>query len=85
MTVQSRINRETAELGALLRASAEPLPSPDSPDFADAFERFGDAFLQEARAFVAAVQTGGPTPSSIADAREATRLACAMREALVVG
>jgi len=43
MTVQSRINRETAELGALLRASAEPLPSPDSPDFADAFERFGDA------------------------------------------
>ena len=51
----------------------------------DFFERFGDAFLHEARAFVEAVQTGGPTPSSITDAREATRLACAMRQALVVG
>ncbi len=51
----------------------------------DFFERFGDAFLHEARAFVEAVQAGGPTPSSITDAREATRLACAMREALVVG
>ncbi|MBS1180155.1 MAG: oxidoreductase [Proteobacteria bacterium] len=51
----------------------------------DFFERFGDAFLHEARAFVEAVQSGGPTPSSITDAREATRLACAMREALVVG
>ncbi|MCM5558836.1 Gfo/Idh/MocA family oxidoreductase [Pleomorphomonas sp. JP5] len=51
----------------------------------DFFERFGDAFLHEARAFVEAVRTGGPTPSSIADAREATRLACAMREALRVG
>lgn len=51
----------------------------------DFFERFGDAFLHEARAFVDAVRTGGPTPSSIADAREATRLACAMREALRVG
>ncbi|MCM5552780.1 Gfo/Idh/MocA family oxidoreductase [Pleomorphomonas sp. NRK KF1] len=51
----------------------------------DFFERFGDAFLHEARAFVDAVRTGSPTPSSIADAREATRLACAMREALRVG
>ena len=42
-------------------------------------------FLHEARAFVDAVRTGGPTPSSIADAREATRLACAMRETLRVG
>ena len=50
----------------------------------DFFERFDDAFLNEARAFVEAVQTGGPTPSSIEDAREATSLACAMREAMVV-
>ena len=51
----------------------------------DFFERFGDAFLQEARAFVDAVRRGGPTPLGLADAREATRIACAMREALRVG
>ena len=51
----------------------------------DFFERFGDAFLHEARAFVEAVRRGGPTPLSLEDAREATRLACAMREALRVG
>jgi len=52
---------------------------------ADFFARFGDAFLHEARAFVDAVSRGGPTPLSLEDAREATRLACAMREALRVG
>ena len=52
---------------------------------ADFFDRFGEAFLHEAHAFVAAVQSGGATPLSLADAREATRLACAMREALIVG
>lgn len=52
---------------------------------ADFFERFGEAFLYEARAFIKAVQSGGPTPLSLADAREATRLACAMRESLEVG
>ena len=51
---------------------------------ADFFERFGEAFLHEARAFVAAVRSGGPTPLSLEDAREATRLACAMRAALKV-
>ena len=50
----------------------------------DFFERFGEAFLHEARAFVEAVRQGGPTPLSLADAREATRLACAMRAALKV-
>ena len=52
---------------------------------ADFFDRFGEAFLHEARAFVEAVRTGGPTPLSLEDAREATRLACAMRDALKVG
>ncbi|MGO9422140.1 hypothetical protein [Roseiarcus sp.] len=51
----------------------------------DFFERFGDAFLHEAHAFVEAVRNGGPTPLSLEDAREATRLACAMRAALKVG
>ncbi len=51
----------------------------------DFFERFGEAFLDEARAFVEAVRNGGPTPLSLEDAREATRLACAMRAALKVG
>jgi myo-inositol 2-dehydrogenase/D-chiro-inositol 1-dehydrogenase len=52
---------------------------------ADFFDRFGEAFLHEARAFVDAVRNRGPTPLSLEDAREATRLACAMREALKVG
>ena len=51
----------------------------------DFFERFGEAFLREARAFAEAVRNGGPTPLSLKDAREATRLACAMRAALRVG
>ncbi|MGA2494571.1 MAG: Gfo/Idh/MocA family oxidoreductase [Roseiarcus sp.] len=51
----------------------------------DFFERFGEAFLHEARAFIKAVQNDGPTPLSLKDAREATRLACAIREALKVG
>jgi len=51
----------------------------------DFFERFGEAFLLEARAFVKAIQSGEPTPISLKDAREATRLACAMRDALKLG
>jgi myo-inositol 2-dehydrogenase/D-chiro-inositol 1-dehydrogenase len=51
----------------------------------DFFERFGDAFLNEANAFVDAVLGGKPTPSGVEDARAATAMACAMREALKVG
>lgn len=51
----------------------------------DFFDRFGEAFLHEACAFVEAVRSGGRSPLSLEDAREATRLACAMREALKVG
>jgi myo-inositol 2-dehydrogenase/D-chiro-inositol 1-dehydrogenase len=50
------------------------------PDF---FYRFNDAFLYEARAFVEAVKSGKPSPLSLEDAREATRIACMLREALV--
>nr|WP_319485561.1 Gfo/Idh/MocA family oxidoreductase [uncultured Cohaesibacter sp.] len=50
----------------------------------DFFERFDEAFLNEARAFVEAVRSGGPTPSSIEDAREATSLACSLRDVLTV-
>ena len=39
----------------------------------DFFERFGEAFLHEAQAFIEAVRSGGPTPLSLEDAREATR------------
>jgi erythromycin esterase-like protein len=43
MTVQDQIPLEGMELADRLRTAAELLPSPDAPDFADAFERFGDA------------------------------------------
>jgi len=52
------------------------------PDF---FARFDQAFLNEARAFVDAVRAGKPSPLTLLDAREATFLACAMREALTTG
>lgn len=43
MTAQSRIGVAPAELPAILRAHGETLPSPDSPEFAAAFDRFADA------------------------------------------
>ncbi len=50
----------------------------------DFFERFGDAFLCEAKAFVEAIRTGEPSPLGLEDAREATRIACQLREAMQV-
>ena len=43
MTIQNRITIPDHEVIETLRRSAELLPSPDAPDFADVFERFGDA------------------------------------------
>jgi myo-inositol 2-dehydrogenase / D-chiro-inositol 1-dehydrogenase len=49
------------------------------------FERFEDAFLCEAQAFVAAVQGGAQAGASLADALEATRIGSAMRASLASG
>lgn len=43
MTIQNRILIDEARFIDGLRAAAQPLPSPDAPDLADSFERFGDA------------------------------------------
>ncbi len=43
MTAQDPVRKNSSDLSVLLRAAAERLPSPDSPDFASPFERFGDA------------------------------------------
>lgn len=43
MTALERLVIDESSLLARLREHAEPLPSPDSPDFAEAFDRFGDA------------------------------------------
>jgi erythromycin esterase-like protein len=43
MTVQSRITVNEADFLHGLRSAAELLPPAEAPDFADAFERFGDA------------------------------------------
>jgi myo-inositol 2-dehydrogenase/D-chiro-inositol 1-dehydrogenase len=51
----------------------------------DFFSRFTNAFLLEANAFVEAVSTGTSKASTLEDAREATRLAVAMRESLLQG
>ncbi|MFM0170647.1 Gfo/Idh/MocA family oxidoreductase [Paraburkholderia sediminicola] len=58
---------------------------------ANFFERFEEAFLYEARAFVAAVRGGGDARASasagatLADALEATRIGMAMRQSLESG
>ena len=49
------------------------------------FERFEDAFLCEAQAFVSAVQGGAQAGASLADALEATRIGGAMRASLASG
>jgi len=49
------------------------------------FERFEDAFLCEAQAFVAAVQGGAQAGATLADALEATRIGSAMRASLASG
>jgi myo-inositol 2-dehydrogenase / D-chiro-inositol 1-dehydrogenase len=52
------------------------------PDF---FARFQEAFLLEAGVFVETVKAGRPSPLTLASAREATRIAVAMRRALQTG
>lgn len=47
-------------------------------------DRFNDAFINEARAFVAAIREQQPSPLSLEDAREATKLAARMQAALIV-
>jgi myo-inositol 2-dehydrogenase / D-chiro-inositol 1-dehydrogenase len=49
------------------------------------FERFEEAFLHEARAFVEALRGGAPTGLTLADAREATRIGIALRQAFESG
>lgn len=43
MTAHNPIRKVSADLPAILRANAELLPAPDSQEFAEAFDRFGDA------------------------------------------
>jgi myo-inositol 2-dehydrogenase/D-chiro-inositol 1-dehydrogenase len=49
------------------------------------FERFEDAFLREAQAFVALLRDGKATGLTLEDAREATRIGIAMRDAYESG
>jgi len=43
VTVHARMPQATVDLTRVLRAHAESLPSPDALDFAESFDRFGDA------------------------------------------
>lgn len=43
MTIHAPLTPDAREIAAVLRAHAEALPSPDAPDFAASFDRFGDA------------------------------------------
>lgn len=66
-----RANRvEIADAGGMRNAC--------TPTF---FERFEDAFLREAQAFVALLAEGRPTGLTLDDAREATHIGIAMRQA----
>jgi myo-inositol 2-dehydrogenase/D-chiro-inositol 1-dehydrogenase len=46
------------------------------------YERFAEAFLNEAQAFVDVVREGKPPPLTLADATEATRIGIAVTESL---
>jgi myo-inositol 2-dehydrogenase/D-chiro-inositol 1-dehydrogenase len=59
-------------------ADAQGLRNVCTPTF---FERFEDAFLREAQAFVALLRDGTPTGLTLADPREATRIGIALRRA----
>jgi myo-inositol 2-dehydrogenase/D-chiro-inositol 1-dehydrogenase len=63
-------------------ADAHGMRNECTPSF---FERFEAAFLTEARTFIASLGGGAPTGLTLDDAREATRLGIALREALQTG
>jgi myo-inositol 2-dehydrogenase/D-chiro-inositol 1-dehydrogenase len=63
-------------------ADAHGMRNACTPTF---FERFEDAFLREAQAFVALLRDGTPTGLTLEDAREATRIGIAMRDAYESG
>ena len=52
---------------------------------ADFFERFGEAFQREMAAFVSAARGETPSPLSLADATEATRIGRALQASLASG
>ncbi len=63
-------------------ADASGIRNECTPTF---FDRFEEAFVCEAQAFVAAVQRGEQTGASLADALEATRIGGALRRSLETG
>jgi myo-inositol 2-dehydrogenase/D-chiro-inositol 1-dehydrogenase len=63
-------------------ADASGIRNECTPTF---FDRFEEAFLCEAQAFVAAVREGRQSGATLADAMEATRIGYALRESLASG
>jgi myo-inositol 2-dehydrogenase/D-chiro-inositol 1-dehydrogenase len=60
-----------------MRSLERGVPPPASPCYASFMDRFEDAYRAELAAFVDAVQSGGPTPCSLAEARDALVVALA--------
>ncbi len=71
-----------AKLGGLDLADAHGARSEGLPTF---WERFEDAFVVEAQAFVDAVRDDAPLPLTLADATENTRIARAITDAFRAG
>ena len=63
-------------------ADANGLSNECTPTF---YERFADAFVSEAQAFVDAIRGDEALPLNLHDALEATRIGIAMRESLISG
>jgi myo-inositol 2-dehydrogenase/D-chiro-inositol 1-dehydrogenase len=63
-------------------ADAHGISNECTPTF---YERFADAFVSEAQAFVDAVRGNETLPLTLHDALEATRIGIAMRESLISG
>jgi myo-inositol 2-dehydrogenase / D-chiro-inositol 1-dehydrogenase len=60
-----------------LSGTAGTAAVPTEPRHATFLERFGPAYRAELAAFVAAVESGGPSPCTLADARAALAAALA--------
>jgi myo-inositol 2-dehydrogenase / D-chiro-inositol 1-dehydrogenase len=93
-TMAHGFEASTEIVGTAGRLTIDSQPRANLVDIADAdgvrhecaptfYERFEDAFLREAQAFVDTVVNDRPPPLTLRDATEATRIGIALRESLL--
>jgi myo-inositol 2-dehydrogenase/D-chiro-inositol 1-dehydrogenase len=95
-TMAHGFEAQTEIVGTSGRLTVGPVPRIDDVTIADAhgvrvdctptfYDRFAEAFLREAQAFVDCVRANRPPPLTLHDATEATRIGIALRDSLLGG